>query len=285
MTNIEFVDKLKFLEKNYKTCYMLGSWGMKTTKSNIDQAVARTDVNNKPYKTSAYSIMDKGWMFDCVCMIKSVLWGFNGNESKPRGGGASYGSNGVPDIGADSMIKKCIGVTTDFSNIEIGEAVWVKGHIGVYIGDSKVIECTPRWNIAPHGVKITNLGNHGVYTGWSRTWTKHGKIPYITYVKEDELDMTKQEFDIVKREFIESITTEEALQIFNKARIEMQKPVVISNNDYRKPGLDFGKESGIMVGNETGNQMPNDVLTRGQAALMIMRTCEYIIKKLGGRLI
>lgn len=278
VTNIEFVDRLKYVEKNYKTCYMLGSWGMKTTKSNIDQAVARTDVNNIPYKTSAYTIMNTGWMFDCVCLIKSVLWGFDGNESKPRGGGASYGSNGVPDIGADSMIKKCIGVTTDFSNIEIGEAVWVKGHIGVYIGDSKVIECTPRWNIAPHGVKITNLGNHGVYTGWSRTWTKHGKLPYITYIKEDGLDMTKQEF-------IESLTEEEAIRILNKARKSMQKQVTITDQDYRKEGLEFVKDAGIMVGDGTGNQMPNDMLTRGQAAVMFMRLCEYLTKKLGGRLI
>lgn len=263
MTNLEFVEKLKDLEKRYKTCYMLGCWGMKTTKSNIDQAVARTDVNNAPYKTSAYSIQDTGWMFDCVCLIKSVLWGFNGNESKPRGGGASYGSNGVPDIGADSMIKKCIEVTTDFSNIEIGEAVWMTGHIGVYIGDHKVIECTPRWNIAPHGVKITNLGNHGVYTGWSRTWTKHGKLPYIEYIKEDELDMTKQEF-------LNSLTNEEALVLLNKARVALQDKQ-IGPDDYAKDALDWGKAEGLMVGNEAGNLMPEDFISRKQFMTVLKR--------------
>lgn len=262
MTNLEFVDRLKQIEK-LKTCYMLGSWGMLTTKSNIDQAVARTDVNNTPYKSGAYSIENQGWMFDCVCMIKAALWGFKADTTKPRGGGAKYGSNGVPDIGADSMINKCLNVSTDFTNIEIGEAVWVPGHIGVYIGRSQVIECTPRWNIAPDGVKITNLGNHGVKYGWSRTWTKHGKLPYIDYIKEDELDMTKAEF-------LASLTGEEALQLLTKARVELQKKQV-ADSDYAKPSLDWGVENGLMVGNESGNLMPEDFLTRKQFMTVLKR--------------
>lgn len=95
---------------------------------------------------------------------------------------------------------------------------------------------------------------------------------------EEELNMTKQEF-------IESLTEDEAIQILNKARKSMQKPVTITDQDYRKEGLEFVKDAGIMVGDGTGNQMPNDMLTRGQAAVMLMRLCEYLTKKLGGRLI
>ena len=183
MTNLELANKLKDVALNYKTSYMLGAWGHFTNTDLINQSVSRTDVKNSPYKQGALSIKDQGWMFDCVCLIKAILWGWTGDKSKPRGGGAKYASNGVPDIGADTMITKCSGISTDFSNIEIGEAVWVKGHIGVYVGDNQVVECTPRWSVCP-GVKITNLGNRGATASPSRKWTKHGKLPYITYVKE-----------------------------------------------------------------------------------------------------
>lgn len=88
-------------------------------------------------------------------------------------------NHGVPDIGADSMIKVCTGVTTDFSNIEVGEAVWMEGHIGVYVGDGKCVECTPKWT---NNVQFSNLGNISKYkTGNYRVWTKHGKLPYVKY--------------------------------------------------------------------------------------------------------
>lgn len=116
--------------------------------------------------------------FDCVCMIKGVLWGWNGDASKTYGG-ASYASGGVPDIGADTMITKCSGVSTDFSKIVPGEAVWLKGHIGVYIGGGKVIECSPAFK---NCVQVTACLNIGAISGMNgRRWTKHGKLPYITY--------------------------------------------------------------------------------------------------------
>ena len=116
--------------------------------------------------------------FDCVCLIKGVLWGWNGNAAKPYGG-AVYASNGVPDSGADTMITKCSGVSADFSGIVPGEAVWLPGHIGVYIGGGKVIECSPAFK---NCVQVTACLNIGAISGMNgRKWTKHGKLPYITY--------------------------------------------------------------------------------------------------------
>ena len=116
--------------------------------------------------------------FDCVCLIKGVLWGWNGNAAKPYGG-AAYASNGVPDLGADTMITKCSGVSADFGGIVPGEAVWLPGHIGVYIGGGKVIECSPAFK---NCVQVTACLNIGAISGMNgRKWTKHGKLPYITY--------------------------------------------------------------------------------------------------------
>lgn len=185
MNNLEFVAKLKDIADNYKTSYMLGAWGHFTSDAMINSSVSRTDVNNAPYKAGAVSIKNQGWMFDCVCLIKAVLWGWTGDKSKPLGGGAKYGSNGVPDIGANTIITKCKDISTDFSKIEIGELVWMTGHVGVYVGNNKVIECTPRWSVSP-GVKYTNLANNGATANPSRTWTKHGKLPYIEYVDSNK---------------------------------------------------------------------------------------------------
>ena len=115
-------------------------------------------------------IYDKGfWGFDCIGLIKGVLWGWNGDASKTYGG-ATYASNGVPDISADAMINQCKNISTDFNRIELGEFVWMKGHCGVYIGSGQVVESSPKWK---NGVQITSLRD--------REWLKHGKLPYIEY--------------------------------------------------------------------------------------------------------
>ena len=61
----------------------------------------------------------------------------------------------------------------------IGEAVWMSGHIGIYIGDGLAVECTPKWE---NKVQITAVGNIGSKSGYNtRRWTKHGKLPYVDY--------------------------------------------------------------------------------------------------------
>lgn len=107
---------------------------------------------------------------DCSGMIKGILWGY------PN---VKYESNNVPDINANTIISRCIGVSTNFSNIEVGEVVWISGHIGVYMGNGQVVECTIAWD---NGVQITNLNNiNGKGASHGRTWVKHGKLPYVDY--------------------------------------------------------------------------------------------------------
>jgi hypothetical protein len=78
------------------------------------------------------------------------------------------------------MIKRCNDVSEDFSHIEIGEALWLKGHIGIYIGNDLAVECTPSWK---NCVQITAV-NKSVEGYPVRKWTKHGKLPYVTYPAE-----------------------------------------------------------------------------------------------------
>lgn len=176
MTNANFVKKVTDIANNYKTLYVMGCFGAPMTAANKSRYCQHTAYNQQTTRqTMIRAATSDTFGFDCVCLIKGVLWGWNGNKSATYGG-AQYASKGVPDIGADAMIQRCSGISTDFSNITPGEAVWLEGHIGVYIGDGKVVECTPAWD---NCVQITKLGTKTEYK--TRKWTKHGKLPWITY--------------------------------------------------------------------------------------------------------
>jgi hypothetical protein len=182
MTNIELANKLKDIAKNYKTLYVMGCFGAPMTASNKKRYTQNHSYNRQAARTAMINAASADTFgFDCVCLIKGVLWGWKGDKNAIYGG-ASYACNGVPDIGADTMITVCKNVSTDFSKIEIGEAVWMEGHIGVYVGDGLAVECTPRWD---NKVQITAC-NRSVSGYNRRNWTKHGRLPYVTYVQQTQ---------------------------------------------------------------------------------------------------
>lgn len=113
------------------------------------------------------------WAFDCVGLVKGIIWGWNAVE-KHVYGGAVYKSNGLDDIGAgpDGLISKCTDVSTDFSKIVPGELLWLNGHVGIYVGDGMAIECTTAWDNNVQKVECWNVKK----TGRGRAWTKHGKL-------------------------------------------------------------------------------------------------------------
>ena len=178
----EFVAKLKDVAQNYKTLYVMGCFGAPLTGGNVSRYCNNHAYNKQAARTkmikAAANQNPPVFGFDCVCLIKGILWGWRGDASKTYGG-ASYAVNGVPDIGADTMITKCKGVSTNFSNVEVGEALWCSGHIGVYIGGGLAVECSPAFE---NDVQITAVKNMGTKSGYNaRTWAKHGKLPYIEY--------------------------------------------------------------------------------------------------------
>lgn len=119
--------------------------------------------------------------FDCVCYIKAILWGWNNKRSGH--GGAVYASNGVPDIGTEQIIGVCHNVSSDFSKISVGELVWMKGHVGIYIGDGNVLEATTGWSTKKVIKSQVNKNGARTYNGrgGSKPWLKHGFLPYVDY--------------------------------------------------------------------------------------------------------
>lgn len=173
----DFVAKLKDIATNYKTLYVMGCFGAPMTAANKKRYIDHHPYNKQPARVKLINAASADTFgFDCVCLIKGVLWGWSGDKSKIYGG-AKYATKGVSDVDANTMINLCSEVSTDFSKIKVGEAVWTNGHIGVYIGNGLAVECTPAWK---NKVQITacNCSKPGYKT---RKWKKHGKLPYIDY--------------------------------------------------------------------------------------------------------
>ena len=199
MTSAEFCAKALDIADNYKTAYMLGPWGWPANDVMIARATtqgsnART---NRQWLPQAGAIKDKGFLFDCVGLIKGILWGWKGDMSRAYGG-AGYACSGVPDYDAKKMIDCCREVSADFSVIVPGEAVWMDGHIGVYVGGGVVVEATPKWQ---GGVQRSALSNTAGAqklpgTAGSRRWTKHGKLPWVDYTAQE--NKTEEDEDMPK---------------------------------------------------------------------------------------
>lgn len=180
MSANDFVNKCKDVANNYKTLYVYACFGSPMTQRNKERYTNNCDYNRQPSrKSKILAASTDTFGFDCVNLLKGILWGWNGNVNATYGG-AVYGSNGVPDTNANGMFQNyCYDKTNDFSNIVPGEFVWMSGHIGVYVGDNLVVECTPIWK---DGVQFTGLGNRGGKAGYNtRTWTSHGKSQFLDY--------------------------------------------------------------------------------------------------------
>lgn len=215
--NLELVAAAIHAAENCKTLYILGCFGAPMNQANKKRYSANYPFNakeNRSAKIHAASADTFG--FDCVCFIKGLLWDWAGDANHTYGG-ANYQSNGVPDINSNSMINACKDISTDFSVMEPGEVVWIPGHIGIYIGDGKAVECTHRWN---DGVQVTAVHNIGKITGLNgREWTKHGKLPWISYVKEaPKEELPKEEtpkVEIPAENELEKAVTVLALEVMN----------------------------------------------------------------------
>ena len=144
--------------------YVWGSFGNVLT-----EAALQSLIRQYPEMVGGYeSIIRAKWLggrtTDCVGLIKSYGW-FDPDTRTIR-----YGTNGMPDIGANAMYHAAAesGPVSTIPEIP-GLAVWKEGHIGVYVGGGYVVEASG----TSKGVIKTKLSE--------RTFTHWMKIPYISY--------------------------------------------------------------------------------------------------------
>ncbi len=175
----EFTATLREIAEHHKTLYVMGCFGAPLTEANKKRYIAHHAYNAAPERRAKIvGASADTFGFDCVCLVKGVLWGWSGDKNAIYGG-ADYCRGGVPDIGTEQMIAACSGVSRDFDRVVPGELLHMPGHVGVYIGGGLAVECTPAW---ADGVQITAVGNIGTVPGKNtRTWVEHGRLPYIEY--------------------------------------------------------------------------------------------------------
>lgn len=188
MTGSEFAEKCKRVATDYLTTYIWGAVGMPDTEKALADRCAAYPINEaRGWADTARALMGytknghPPFLFDCVCLLKAVLWGWRGDPNMWFGG-AVYASNGVPDVSANEMIRLCTGVSKRFDSLTVGECLWCEGHVGVYIGNGLGVECTPSFD---GGVQITAVANMQTRANYhNRTWEKHGKLPFVNYAHE-----------------------------------------------------------------------------------------------------
>lgn len=234
----------------HKTVYMWGTFGAPVTESVIVEKSKQYPTWYTAARQASFrKLIGKGYFgFDCVNLIKGILWGWSGNATKTYGG-AGYATNGVPDTNADGAIKCCTDISTDFTGVEVGEALWLSGHFGIYIGDGLAVECTPRWS---NGVQVTAVANMGSKSGYNaRKWTKHGKMPWVEYKTDTAIE---EDNEVTQEQFEEMLAAYQSKQSKKTA------------SSWAKDAWTKATEKGVFDGT-----MPQAPMTREQGAAVLDR--------------
>lgn len=159
-------DLVRYAENAWRSGwgYVWGSFGNVLTESEFAYKLRQYPDGVGRYQ----DFIEAHWLgrrtADCAGLIKGYGW------LDPGSGTIRYGTNRMPDIGADAMYKNAV-VKGPISTIPEtpGLAVWRSGHIGVYVGNGQVIEAMG----TKYGVVRTQLAERN-FTHWL-------EIPYIRY--------------------------------------------------------------------------------------------------------
>lgn len=165
-----YVDWLK-TQAALKRPYWYGTFGNACTAELLQRKAAQYPSHYGANRMARYrqDIAAKQISADCVGgAIKWAVWSELG--TKPP----AYRSGGCPDASADGMFRHCRDTGMDWGAIGSmpdmpGVAVRSAGHVGVYVGEGKVVE----WRGFRYGCVTTALR--------SRPWTHWYKLPWVEY--------------------------------------------------------------------------------------------------------
>lgn len=135
------------------------------------------DQKRKQYPTQ-YTATDFKSQFgkrvhDCVGLIKGYLWRDENDK-------LTYNASQDKDVSGFYQNCSEVGNIQDMPEVE-GLLVFMKGHVGVYIGKGEVIEARGH----KFGVIKTKLSE--------RPWTSYGKLKWIKYEEEKKEMLTLDE--------------------------------------------------------------------------------------------
>jgi len=175
--------------------------------------------------------------FDCVCLIKSALWGFDADINKEYGG-AVYKSNDVPDCTTKAMAESCSDLTTRWDiELDPGEIVVYDAkasHVGVYIGNGAVIESTTAWDCKVQKTLLPGIANPNKLP--VRQWYSHGHTTFVDYK-----DTFENAFNKLSEKYGELEASLEEMKM-KLANSENQRLMLAASNSIMKQQMQKVKE-------------------------------------------
>ena len=142
--------------------YWWGTFGQTATKQLLDSKRKQYPTY---YKADDFESQIGERVHDCVGLVKGYMWS-DGVDGKPV-----YASNGFPDINADTLLANSTRKGGIYSIPDkVGVCVFMKGHVGVYVGGGWVVEARGH----KFGVVKTRID--------ARPWKNWAEIPYIQYL-------------------------------------------------------------------------------------------------------
>lgn len=182
----DYVQQLYFI-KGLNTYYGMGACGAPADYEYTGRAYKD---NRERYKVPGAPV--GSFILDCAGFAyKALPWGFDADPTKCYGG-ATWPAKGAPlsELDTNDILSICDDVSEDFNNIKPAEVLYIPGHVGIYAGNGIALECTSGWGVnkvietVVLNVTTADPAHH------SRTWVKHGKLPFIDYeAGEDPVDV------------------------------------------------------------------------------------------------
>lgn len=168
--------------------YWYGTFGNTATKSLLTSKTKQYPGHYTDERMKKYNSQIGERVHDCVGLIKGYLWSET-PTSTPK-------YNGSQDVSANGMLGKCKIQGKIYTLPEIpGVLVFSSGHVGVYIGNGRVIEARG-FN---YGVVETDVKTRG--------WVNWGKCPWIEYPNAEETKpVVKEEKPVAKPSTIKPAT-------------------------------------------------------------------------------
>lgn len=162
--------------------YWYGTFGQKATEHLYDYNRKRFP---RYYASSDFPSQFGQKVHDCVGLIKGYMWTLSHDSTSYE-----YQSHGMMDWSADILYEKCKRKSMVMATMPDipGLAVFMKGHVGIYVGNGEVIEARGH----KYGVVRTKLNE--------RKWQKWAYLDFIQYLEERK--ETKEEKILKKIKFV-----------------------------------------------------------------------------------